>query len=83
MVIIIAAVFRDYTFVSVIIIKIMYYISIYVFETKRVLLKFRTKLRTIHCSKNRWYIFLHDNLEWNTNITVQKYRLTVQKYKSS
>ena len=52
-VIIIAAVFRDYTFVSVIIIKIMYYISIYVFETKRVLLKFRTKLRTIHCSKNR------------------------------
>jgi hypothetical protein len=35
-VITIAAVFRECTSVTVIMIKIMYYISIYIFETKRV-----------------------------------------------
>ena len=48
----IAAVLRVSTFVTVIIIKIMYYISIYVFGAKRVLFKF-SRLLTTHCSKNR------------------------------
>ena len=45
----------------------MYYISIYVFEATRVLLKLRTRFITIHCSKNRcdkkMIYFLYDNLE--------------------
>ena len=52
-VIIIAAVFRVSTFVTVIIIKIMYYISIYVFGTKCVIFEYTytTKQHQVHKTK--------------------------------